>query len=256
MLGLGASNFSGVTAFQPSIIERNTMTTNDGGTIPHAQTTSTRCGNGPETSRATDWRTLPRYERTHDTITEGDVIGVRLSNRDGRAWVDLVDYQRIVATHGAIRWFWHDKLGSVVLRDRPRHCISVARLILGEEAKGFVQYGGQDRLNLRRVNLSVDATKRPRRDGLTKVRTEKAAQLTEERAGRKALRAEKAAKAGGGSPHGVENRSRKRVPSGPTVRSVPPPPPLSALPQIAQEQRSAPRRVNPVVTGVKRKRGH
>ena len=211
------------------------MTTDHGGTIPHAQTAN--------------WRTLPRYERYHDKFTEGDAIGVLLSNRPGRVWLGQADYQRIIVAYGAVRWRWHEKLGSVVLRDRPHHYTAVARLVIGEDAPGFVQYRDDDRLNLRRANLSVDATKRPRRDGLTKERAEKAAEIERGRAERRALRVQRAAKAAEALSARTAVRSQKRIPSGPAVRPILPPPPVSSRPQVAGV---GPRKSMPVVQAVRR----
>ena len=211
------------------------MTTDHGGTIPHAQ-------------QVPDWRTLTPNGRCHDTIIEGDTVGVLMSNCPVRAWVERADYERIVAAYGTTRWHWNGRRGSVsILLLNPRRLINVARLVAGGEAKGFVQYGDDNRLNLRRANLSVDAAKRPRRDGLSKVRAEKAAEVERGRAERRALRAEKAAASAAAPP------VRKRVSKAPTVRPFVPPPPLAIRPQVAPPVvRVAPRVVKAVVPAVRR----
>lgn len=44
----------------------------------------------------------------HNTITEGDTIGVRLSNRPERVWLLTEDCQRLITMLGHRAWSWAD----------------------------------------------------------------------------------------------------------------------------------------------------
>ena len=93
--------------------------------------------------------------KPHDTITVGDAIGVLLSNRPDRVWLDRADYDRIVAAHGHRAWNWVKAARYV--RIRPSKCedVPLARLVLESDGSGFIHFGDNDRLNLRRTNLTV-----------------------------------------------------------------------------------------------------
>jgi hypothetical protein len=91
----------------------------------------------------------------HDTITEGDAIGVLLSNRPARVWLDRADYDRIVAAYGTRAWAWVETTRYVRIRPSRTENVPVARLVLESEGSGFVHFGDGDRLNLRRRNLSI-----------------------------------------------------------------------------------------------------
>lgn len=91
----------------------------------------------------------------HDTITEGDTIGVLLSNRPDRVWLDRADYDRIVAMHQHRAWTWVKALRYVRVRPAKGKDVPVARLVLESDGTGFVHFADSDRLNLRRRSLSV-----------------------------------------------------------------------------------------------------
>lgn len=91
----------------------------------------------------------------HDTITEGDAIGVLLSNRPARVWLDRADYDRIVASYGTRAWAWVEATRYVRIRPSRTENLPVARLVLENDGSGFVHFGDSDRLNLRRNNLSI-----------------------------------------------------------------------------------------------------
>lgn len=93
--------------------------------------------------------------KAHNTITEGDTIGVLLSNRPDRVWLDRADYERIVAAHGHRAWTWVKDARYVRVRPAPTENVPVARLVLESDGSGFVHFTDGDRLNLRRKNLSV-----------------------------------------------------------------------------------------------------
>lgn len=91
----------------------------------------------------------------HDTITEGGAIGVLLSNRPARVWLDRADYDRIVAAYGTRAWAWVEATRYVRIRPSRTEDVPVARLVLENEGRGYVHFGDGDRLNLRRRNLSI-----------------------------------------------------------------------------------------------------
>lgn len=122
---------------------------NTGGTgVPEAPKCRGKPGPKPGASRAF---------RPHDTITEGAAIGVLLSNRTERVWLDRADYDRIVAAYGTRGWVWVSTARYVRLRPSPCEDVPVARLVLESDGSGFVRYSDGDRLNLRRENLSIQA---------------------------------------------------------------------------------------------------
>lgn len=96
---------------------------------------------------------------SHDTITEGDAIGVLLSNRPARVWLDRVDYDRIVAAYGTRAWAWVEATRYVRIRPSRTENLPVARLVLESDGNGYVHFGDGDRLNLRRRNLSIQRHK-------------------------------------------------------------------------------------------------
>jgi hypothetical protein len=105
-------------------------------------------------------KTLP----PHDTIEARDgAIGVLLSNRPERVWVDRADYERIVARFRTRKWTWVEATHYVRLRTSQTKDVPVARLVLDSDAKGRVWFADGDRLNLRRSNLSVKPHKGARR---------------------------------------------------------------------------------------------
>lgn len=91
----------------------------------------------------------------HDTITEGDAIGVLLSNRPARVWLDRADYDRIVAAYGTRAWAWVEATRYVRLRPSRTEDVPVARLVLENDGSGYVHFEDGDRLNLRRKNVSI-----------------------------------------------------------------------------------------------------
>ncbi|MFY9294994.1 MAG: hypothetical protein WAP03_30575 [Methylorubrum rhodinum] len=93
--------------------------------------------------------------KRHDTITEGDAIGVLLSNRPDRVWLDRADYERIVAAYGHRAWTWVKAARYVRIRPAPTENVPAARLVLESDGTGFIHFADGDRLNLRRKNLSV-----------------------------------------------------------------------------------------------------
>lgn len=105
---------------------------------------------------------MPRWTLTHDTITEGDTVGVLLSNRPERAWLRQEDYERIVQAHGFKAWCWVDRERAVCVKPAAGKRVSVARLVLECGRGGYVHYSGDgDRLNLRREALSIEAYRGP-----------------------------------------------------------------------------------------------
>lgn len=93
--------------------------------------------------------------KPHDTITEGGAIGVLLSNRPERVWLDRADYDRIVTAHGHRAWSWVEASRYVRIRPTKSENEPVARLVLESDGTGFIHFSDGDRLNLRRRNLSV-----------------------------------------------------------------------------------------------------
>lgn len=96
----------------------------------------------------------------HDIITEGVAVGVLLSNRPARAWIDRADFERIVKTHGNRGWLWVEAARYVKLRTYEGADVPIARLVVGD-AGHFIRYADGDRLNLRRKNLSTEEPVRP-----------------------------------------------------------------------------------------------
>lgn len=96
-----------------------------------------------------------RTLKPHDTINDGDAIGVLLSNRPDRVWLDRDDYDRILAAHGHRAWTWVKASRYVRVRPSKTENVPVARLVLESDGTGFVHFTDGDRLNLRRKNLSV-----------------------------------------------------------------------------------------------------
>src|SRR4051795_8100199 len=91
----------------------------------------------------------------HDIIEAPDgAIGVMLSNRPERVWLDRADYDRIVARFRTRKWAWIEATSYVRLRASPTKDFPVARLVLDSDAKGRVWFADADRLNMRRSNLS------------------------------------------------------------------------------------------------------
>lgn len=88
-------------------------------------------------------------------MTEGDAIGVLLSNRPARVWLDRADYDRIVAAYGTRAWAWVEPTRYVRIRPSRSENVPVARLVLESDGSGFVHFEDGDRLNLRRKNLSI-----------------------------------------------------------------------------------------------------
>lgn len=95
-----------------------------------------------------------------DAITEGDAVGVLLSNRPARVWVDQADFDRIVKAHGNRTWAWVQAAKYVKLKVDQTVSVPVARLVVGEGGR-FIRYADGDRLNLRRANLTVEEAVRP-----------------------------------------------------------------------------------------------
>lgn len=131
------------------------MATDNGASITHASTVSAPCGERPTEPTAKNWRHRPRNLKPHDTVTEGDAVGVLLANRPDRVWVDQIDYQRIVGEFGTKQWGWEDQGQRVYVRGHIKTNLSVPRLVLQADGQGFVQYRDGDRLNLRRANLWI-----------------------------------------------------------------------------------------------------
>lgn len=52
----------------------------------------------------------------HDIITKGDAVGVLLSNRPARVWVDQTDFVRIVKANGNRTWAWVEAAQYVKLK--------------------------------------------------------------------------------------------------------------------------------------------
>jgi hypothetical protein len=101
------------------------------------------------------------YKRPpHDIITERGAVGVLLSNRPARVWVDQAHFDRIVKAHGNRAWAWIEASRYVKLNVGHIASVSVARLVVGEGGY-FVRYHDGDRLNLRRANLSTEEPVRP-----------------------------------------------------------------------------------------------
>jgi hypothetical protein len=101
---------------------------------------------------------MPRRGRKpapHDILTEGDAIGVLLSNRPERVWVDRADYERIIAAKGVRAWSWHETGSFVRIAGRAERDTPVARLVLEVGKGGTVHFADGDRLNLRRANVSI-----------------------------------------------------------------------------------------------------
>lgn len=96
-------------------------------------------------------RSLP----PHDTITEGATIGVLLSNRPDRVWLDRADYARLITAYGTRAWVWVNTARYVRVRPSASEDVPVARAVLESDGGGFVHYADGDRLNLRRENLSI-----------------------------------------------------------------------------------------------------
>ena len=97
----------------------------------------------------------------HDTITDGKgAVGVLLSNRPWRCWVDQVTFDRIVEKHGHRSWSWIEAAQYVRIRPDGRTGVPLARLIVGEGGR-FIRFKDGDRLNLRRTNLKVEEPVRP-----------------------------------------------------------------------------------------------
>ena len=96
----------------------------------------------------------------HDIITQGGAVGVLLSNRPARVWVDLVDFTGIVEKYGNRSWSWIEAAQYVRLRPDGRTGMPLARLIVGEKGR-FIRFKDGDRLNLRRANLRVEEAVRP-----------------------------------------------------------------------------------------------
>lgn len=107
--------------------------------------------------------------RPHDIITEGGAVGVLLSNRPTRVWVDQADFDSIVKTYGNRVWAWIELGRFVKLYTGPGSYVSVARLVVGPGGY-FIRYADGDRLNLRRANLSTEeaarSCKKPRQKTL------------------------------------------------------------------------------------------
>lgn len=102
---------------------------------------------------------MGRALKPHDTLTEGDAIGVLMSNHPERVWLYRDDYDRIVRQHGQRSWTWYatGRVARLVLPGGKMP--SIARLVLENDGSGFVHYCDDDRLNLRRDRLSVKALK-------------------------------------------------------------------------------------------------
>lgn len=92
--------------------------------------------------------------KPHDTITEGNAVGVLLSNRPSRVWVHREDFTRIVQAHGNRTWAWVEAKQYVKLKVDQVVSVPVARLVVGGGGR-FIRYADGDRLNLRRENLST-----------------------------------------------------------------------------------------------------
>ena len=93
--------------------------------------------------------------KPHDTITEGDAVGVLLSNRPERVWLDRNDYERIVAMHRHRAWSWVATGRYVRIRPSKEDSAPLARLVMESDGTGCVRFADGDRLNLRRSNLSI-----------------------------------------------------------------------------------------------------
>lgn len=96
----------------------------------------------------------------HDIIIQGGAVGVLLSNRPERVWVDLADFTGIIEKYGNRSWAWIEAAQYVRLRPDGRTGMPLARLIVGEKGR-FIRFKDGDRLNLRRVNLKVEEAVRP-----------------------------------------------------------------------------------------------
>lgn len=96
----------------------------------------------------------------HDIITEGIAVGVLLSNRPARVWIDRTDFDRIVKAHGNRSWSWIEATRYVSLKVDQKRSVPIARLVVGSGDR-FIRYADGDRLNLRRENLSTEKPARP-----------------------------------------------------------------------------------------------
>lgn len=96
----------------------------------------------------------------HDIITQGGAVGVLLSNRPWRCWVDQADFTGIIEKHGNRSWSWIEAAQYVRIRPDGRTGVPLARLIVGEGGR-FIRFKDGDRLNLRRANLKVEEAVRP-----------------------------------------------------------------------------------------------
>lgn len=97
----------------------------------------------------------------HDTIMDGKgAVGVLLSNRPWRVWIDLADFTGIVEKHGNRSWSWIEAARYVRIRPDGRTGVPLARLVVGEGGR-FIRFKDGDRLNLRRANLKVEEAVRP-----------------------------------------------------------------------------------------------
>ena len=100
----------------------------------------------------------------HDLIYRRDpdgtpVVGVKLTNRPVRAWVNRADFDAVVRAIGVTPWFSHRTgKGREYVRVSPApKCgpVTVARLIVGVERGRWVCLKDRDHLNLRATNLDV-----------------------------------------------------------------------------------------------------
>lgn len=87
------------------------------------------------------------------------VVGVKLTNADGRAWLDAGDYEAVVREVGPRAWFINcNSKGRRYVRVRSPHTgrnDTVARIITGRLFRAAVRQLDGDPLNLRQSNLEI-----------------------------------------------------------------------------------------------------
>lgn len=109
----------------------------------------------------------------HDVIYRRDpdgtpVVGVKLTNRPARAWVNRADFEAVVGAIGLAPWFSHATgKGREYVRVSPApKCgpVSVSRLIAAAQSGSSVHLRDRDHLNLRARNLFVRSESSPSSD--------------------------------------------------------------------------------------------
>src|SRR4051812_46703835 len=100
----------------------------------------------------------PTNHITHTVENGREIVGGLLSNRPLAAWLDKVEFDKIVALYGTTTWHLASNgSGSSYVRFKnPNNTdrnVYVARLIAGDFERSGVKYRDGDRLNLRQSNL-------------------------------------------------------------------------------------------------------